>query len=111
MIKNGYLKIGRVSIRYCSLRFARCMPILCIGGLHFLGRDSGDELILASYHPRGCLTWHWCIGLKKGRPNRFMTFAERRTNQWHDYLRLPFGRYLSIGRQDWHRQSAGFKTA
>lgn len=36
-----------------------------IGGLTLMHRDSAGGLILASYHPRSSLTWHWAIHLDR----------------------------------------------
>lgn len=77
--------------------------------IRFLSRDRGGGLVLASYHPRGCLTWHWSISIIKSRcfrPWWLVSRASTRTNQWHDYYRLPFGKALCISRQDYHRRHA-----
>ena len=66
-------------------------------------KASDGSIIVASYHPKNSITWHWAIYLKRGngRSNR----AERRTHQWYDYYRLPFGWQLIVARQDYHNDS------
>lgn len=75
-------------------------------GLRFFKRDSGGGLILASYHPRGCPTWHWSITLKRNAMSSNAPWRvyrdERRTHQWHDYYRLWGATALIISRQDYH---------
>ena len=104
MLRHGYMNIGPVAIRYRRLKYASCLPLLQIGGLSLFSRDSGGELMLASYHPCGCLTWHWCVSLKRLSMKRWISRADRRIGQWHDYYGLPFGSTLVISCQDYHRQ-------
>ena len=71
----------------------------------FFSRASDGSLILASYCPRGCTTWHWSISICKSRVFRpwwIISRATIRTNQWHDYYRLPFGRSICVSRQNYH---------
>jgi hypothetical protein len=76
------------------------------GGLTLLCRNSAGEMHLASWHPRGCGTWHWYVGFTRRQKEirRLFSFAGRewRRNQWHDYIRVPFG-HIIIGRQDYHK--------
>jgi len=77
-----------------------------IGGLTALSRASDGDLTLLSYHPRGCLTWHWSISVS--RRLDFTGVINRapkgwRKGQWHDLYRLPFGWAIRISRQDYHK--------
>lgn len=77
-----------------------------MSGLRFFSRASDGSIILASYHPAGCPTWHWSVSIIKSRIERrwwLISRDPRRTGQWHDYLRLPFGKALCVSRQDYHR--------
>lgn len=80
-----------------------------MSGLRFFSRASDGSLTLLSYHPRTSPTWHWSASIVKspicGR-SWFVCLDRRRTHQWHDYLRLPFGKALCISRQDYHRWRA-----
>lgn len=78
-----------------------------MNGLHFLRRDSSGGLVLASYHPRACPTWHWSVSIINSpvfRKRWLVSRASTRSNQWHDYYRLPFGKALCVSRQDYHRK-------
>lgn len=79
-------------------------------GLRFLSRASDGAIVLASRHPRGCSTWHWSILLKRNAivSNEWRPWyrAERRCNQWHDFYRLPWGWWLIVSQQDFHKQVA-----
>lgn len=72
-----------------------------------MSRHSDGALGLAAYHPRSSRTWIWSVSLT--RRQRWLkriwnpAAPEWRRNQWHDYLRLPFGYALCISRQDYHR--------
>lgn len=68
----------------------------------FLTRASDGSIKLASKHPVGCTTWHWAIYLRRTTLTRWINRAERRTHQWHDYYRLPFGWALIVSWQDYH---------
>jgi hypothetical protein len=77
-----------------------------MSGLRFFTRASDGSLVLASYHPRHSLTWHWAVSVKRNalysnRPRRINRAAER-FNQWHDMYRLAFGWWLIVSRQDYH---------
>jgi len=77
--------------------------MITIGGVKLFSRDSGGDIVLASYHPRRSSTWHWSVVLSRrdGKPHR----AARRNGQWHDYYWLPFGLQLIVSQQDWHKGS------
>ena len=79
-----------------------------MSGLRFLSRASDGGLVLASKHPVGCGTWHWGIGITRRQTVvwgwRVMLRCNRRTGQWHDYYRLPFGWSLVVSRQDYHQE-------
>lgn len=75
---------------------------LHIRGYEFLHRDSAGDLCLVSYHPRGSSTWHWSVTLSRRNVPTRSQKATKRTGQWHDFYRLPFGYCLIIGQQDWH---------
>jgi len=78
-------------------------------GLSIFGhRNSAGNFSIASYHPPGCLTWHWIVVFSKygGGEKRhlFKIWKDKvRTNQWHDYLFLPHGKII-ISRQNYHLQ-------
>lgn len=79
-------------------------------GLRFhFKRDSAGGLMLVSYQPTHCPTWHWSIRIGKSpyynRRRWLVCRASERFLQWHDYYRLPFGKALCISRQDYHRRS------
>lgn len=75
--------------------------------MRFFSRASDGSIVLATMHPRGCPTWHWSISLKRNvfeMPRQRLVYrSERRTHQWHDYYRLPFGWWLIVGQQDYHK--------
>lgn len=76
----------------------------------FFTRMSDGGLKIASYHPKGCRTWHWSVSVVRSGTFRKFWLVDRtepafRRNQWHDYYRLPFGRALCISRQDYHLQA------
>jgi hypothetical protein len=79
-------------------------------GLRFFDRASDGSLTLTSYHPADSATWHWAVSITSRRMvfRRFWLVSRGwpRTNQWHDYYRLPFGRTLIVSRQDFHRRPA-----
>jgi hypothetical protein len=103
-----YVRLGPVSIRVSRKYLAPWgFPLLRIGGLSLWDRDSGGRLMLAAYHPKGSPTWHWFVTISHGWTRRVWPKfdpAERRQGQWSDYVLLPFGITLVIGRQDYHRQ-------
>ena len=76
----------------------------------FFKRDSGGGLILACYHPRSSDTWIWSLSLIRKQKWLKRVYSrtprEWRRNQWHDYLKLPFGYQLCLSRQDYHRQGS-----
>lgn len=77
-----------------------------IGGFSFWSRTSAGGRTLVSYHPRTSPTWYWSVGIEKTRRepwSKNFCFAPTRSNQWHDYIRLPFGYDLIISRQDYHK--------
>lgn len=106
----NYLRFGPVAIKLSNRYQAEwAYERLRIGGLSFLSRDSGGGLTLAAYHPRSCPTWHWSVSVQRyrgGETRRLVsrTPKQQRRGQWHDRIRLPFGRYLCISRQDYHKQ-------
>lgn len=71
----------------------------------FFTRASDRSITVASKHPRDCQTWHWSVSLKRTSMKGLVARAERRTHQWHDYYRLPFGWVLIVSQQDYHLQS------
>jgi hypothetical protein len=78
-----------------------------IGGFDFLTAASDGALMLVSYHPRNCTTWHWYVSYRKRNGNSMIsrTPKEWRRGQWHDYYN--FGRScICVGRQDYHKQRA-----
>ncbi len=80
-----------------------------VGGVSFLNRDSGRNLILLGYHPANSPTWYWSISILryKGDEERCLFKFQRadiRTGQWHDYLHVCKWRKLSISRQDYHKR-------
>jgi hypothetical protein len=79
-------------------------------GLRLFTRASDGGIILASCHPLSSETWHWSVGVTRRQTvdwgYRVMLRASRRTHQWHDFYRLPFGWSLVISRQDYHRRAA-----
>jgi hypothetical protein len=74
---------------------------MTIGGLTLFSRHSDGGRGLASYHPRSSQTWHWSVSIDRqagtGR-------ASRRSGQWHDFYRLPFGFRLVVSWQDYHKE-------
>ena len=71
-------------------------------------RASDGSIVLLSRHPKGCLTWHWSLSIKRNAISsnvwRFWHRATWRMHQWHDYYRLPFGWWLIVSQQDYHRE-------
>ncbi len=71
-------------------------------------RASDGSFILVSKHPRGCPTWHWSISLKRnaisGNVWRLWYRDLNRFDQWHDFYRLPFGWWLIVSQQDYHKE-------
>ncbi len=66
-------------------------------------RASNGDLVLASYTSRKSYFWVWAIYFGRRRnPFRIVPRDERR-GQWHHFIPLPFGRGLTISRQDYHR--------
>lgn len=125
------LKIGPVFIRGSRKHLAPWgFEAMRIGGLSLWSRDSGGDLVLASYHPRWSTTWFWSASISRrdsmmfsretiaidrqlyaeGNPyapkptwkRHFCRLTDQHQGQWHDYYRLPFGRVLRIGHQDYH---------
>lgn len=78
--------------------------------LHFFSRASDGSIVLVSKHPQGSGTWHWSIGITRRETVcwgwRLWLRDERRTHQWHDFYRLPFGWSLVVSQQDYHRRPA-----
>lgn len=70
-------------------------------------RASDGSITLFSKHPKECLTWHWAVSITRKKHVqwgwRLWTRDSRRTNQWHDYYRLPFGWTLIFSFQDYHK--------
>lgn len=83
-------------------------------GLRFLSRASDGSIMLATYHPASCPTWHWSVSLKRMswvRGWRWSDRAARRTHQWHDFYRLAFGWWLVVSQQDYHRATLNDRSA
>jgi hypothetical protein len=76
-----------------------------LGGLTLCTRDSAGDITLATYHPRGCGTWHWSVGFTRRQRDMRGLFSftpkHQQRGQWHDYIRVPFG-HIIISRQDYH---------
>lgn len=108
----SYLVLGPLRVRTSRKHLAAWgFPLIGIGGLDLFSRDNSGGFILASYHPRKCITWHWSVTIakKNGRAGR----AEKRwrRNQWHDRYWLPFGYQLVIAQQDYHRSARSKQTS
>lgn len=76
-------------------------------GLRFFTRSSDNGIVLVSRHPKGSLTWYWSVSLKRlseEQRNRIVVRDPRRTHQWHDYYRLPFGWRIIVSQQDYHKR-------
>jgi hypothetical protein len=76
-----------------------------------MDQASDGSLVIATKYPKGCRTWQWAAYLtRKSHVTwgwRLASLAKRRSGQWHDYFRLPFGWTLIVSRQDFHKASAG----
>jgi hypothetical protein len=79
--------------------------------MDLLRRASDGSIVLWTKRPRDCLTWHWSVSLKRralaSNVWRIRSLAAERRDQWHDYYRLPFGWWLTVSRQDYHRAHPG----
>lgn len=105
---RNYLAAGPLRVRISSHGLARWgYERIGVAGFSFLSRDSGGDLMLAAYHPRRSLTWHWSVSLRKRQAatSRWVNRApsEFRSGQWHDYYRLPFGWEVVIAMQNFHQ--------
>lgn len=102
----SYLVLGPLRIRTSTRYLAKWgFPVIGIGGLDLFSRSNTGDLILASYHPRKCITWHWSVSIGK-RGGKCGRAAKRwRQNQWYDYYWLPFGYRLIVAQQDYHKWS------
>lgn len=80
-----------------------------IGALRFGGKASDGSRTLLCWHPRASTTWYWSVSLHRGPvawwPRSWRLLDPNRAGQWHDYYRLPFGRVLIVGHQDYHRRA------
>lgn len=106
---SNYITIGPVRLRVGSKGLASWgYPRLQVGGLQIWAHINSGGVTLASYHPHDSTTWHWSVQIRRNRlTSRRAKWSiwqpsTRRSGQWHDYIRLPFGWEISIGRQDWH---------
>jgi hypothetical protein len=78
-----------------------------IGVYTLFARQSDGGLNLITCHPLDCGTWHWSMSVSPSRVFRrwwLISRDTRRTGQWHDYYRLPFGRSLTVSHQDYHAE-------
>ncbi|KKW92669.1 hypothetical protein [Sphingobium chungbukense] len=78
---GNYLHIGPVAIRYGSRNLAKWgFERLRVGGLAMWSRSNSGDLILASYHPRSSLYWHWsvCITNRTRGYHKIFSHAELR---------------------------------
>jgi hypothetical protein len=123
---RSYLTLGPVRLRVGSKNLASWgFPRLQIGGLSVWQWTNGGEFMPLAYHPRKSITWVWFLAIarnarfsleqqewrrelhRRGNPHAptprwwhcFLDFDGLRRSQWHDYVRLPFGFVLIIGRQ------------
>jgi len=129
---RNYLTLGPLKLLISRKYLASWgFPLLRVGGLSLWSKSSNGERILASFHPRDSLTWHWSLSITKqmwsaearegraqlyreGNPyvtapswrDRFMSLTANPRGQWHNYYRLPFGYALSVARQDYHKRPA-----
>lgn len=72
-----------------------------------MSRASDGSIVLLTKHPRYSVTWHWSLSIAR-KPIvawgwRLWTRSGRRSGQWHDYYRLPFGWTLTWSAQDYHK--------
>ncbi len=99
---RSYIQLGPVGIRLSRKHLAPWgFPMIRMGGLQLFTRDTGGHMMVASYHPRGCPTWHWGVTVYRS-PGTPSHQSERRQGQWHDYYAMPFGWVIRVGRQDYH---------
>ena len=111
---GNWIKLGPVCVRTGSKHLAPWgYARVSIGGLSLWSRTNSGDRVLASYHPRGCSTWHWSLSVtrRQNEMKRTLSRAPRRMGQWHDYLKLPFGYQLCLSRQDWHRRPRAKRDA
>lgn len=100
----NYVTLGPVHLRISSKHIAPWgYARLMIGGLSFFSRTNSQEVMLASYQPKGS-TWHWSFYLARDKAphRRWVERSTLRRGQWHDYYRLPFKRVLIVSWQDYH---------
>jgi hypothetical protein len=102
----NYIKIGPVALRISTEKLA-CWgyPLIAVGGLSLWGRMSTSSILLASYHPASCRTWHWSVAISKRNGGRTLVLCqpELRRGQWHHYFN--FGkRSIVLSKQDYHRK-------
>ena len=110
-----------------------------LGGLALWVRDSGDKLVLASYHPRRSLTWWWSVRVARNeitftdrhyialcrmsltgneyapKPSPWVKLIQRPQNAsrrgcWSTRVRLARGYILIIDRQSYHLRPKPDKT-
>jgi hypothetical protein len=79
-----------------------------MSSLSLFRRHSDGALGLIAYHPRKYPTWVWSLSITRRQKwlKRIWNPVSRewRKNQWHHYLKLPFGFQLCISQQDYHRK-------
>jgi hypothetical protein len=124
---KNHIRIGPITLRVGSKHLAPWgFPRVQIRGLSLWSWSNNGDLHLAGYHPRRSITWLWYVAVgrnrqrfgrqdierlrelhRSGNPHvtppswldHFVRRDARRVWQWHDYLRLPFGFSIIIGRQ------------
>lgn len=102
---RNYLHFGPVSVRISRKHLAWWgFPLLRFGGVSLFSRSNDGGYILASYHPKKSLTWHWSVTVLVGKSRAYIGRSNRRQGQWHDYYWLPFGLTLLVGQQDYHQE-------
>jgi hypothetical protein len=78
-----------------------------LGGLSLFRRDSGGDLVIASYTSKSSYCWVWSLTLCRSTYRRIggplYKRAPRRVGQWHDYLHISPRWALRISQQDYHR--------
>lgn len=102
---GNYLRLGPVHLRVSTKHLANWgYPAVRIAGLSLLTRDNGGRLHLASYHPKGCTTWHWFIALYRSRGARRGWFNLQRHKGFGERGVALFGWTLSLTEQGYHKE-------
>lgn len=95
---KNYLRLGPVSIKVSNkYQAAWGYPMVRIGGLSILTRDSGGGMNLMGYHPRSSLTWLWFINAYRGKAMA----PQKWGSHGHRDFSLPFGWVL---RYHWQKR-------